>query len=119
MQTLRQRLPTITLWVMVWFSLFIGTSMAAPLITPADTQVICSANGGLRVVDVDGKDVSPATAAHLDCPLCLPMALGMPSTEIGLQAPPPLAYALRPEVAAHLAWVTRSPLPPRGPPAVC
>jgi hypothetical protein len=28
-----------------------------------------------------------------------------------------LAHALRPMPSAHIAWLTGSPLPPRGPPA--
>ena len=106
--------------VLAWFVLFIGASVASPLIKPSAAQLICSASGAMKLVSAgggDGNDTSSTGVATMDCPLCVPVALALPTPESTLHLPSSLAYAWRPTVAAHLVWVTRSSLPARGPPA--
>ncbi|NBU44772.1 MAG: DUF2946 domain-containing protein, partial [Betaproteobacteria bacterium] len=36
--------------VLVWFALFVGSSMAASLIHPGTLQMVCSSDGGMKMV---------------------------------------------------------------------
>lgn len=107
--------------VLAWFALFVGVSVASPIVKPSSTQLICSASGAMKLVAVDtadGEGQAQSSMATMDCPLCSPMGLALPTPERTVDLPHALAHALRPVAAAHLAWLTRSPLPARGPPAI-
>jgi len=122
MQWLRstRSLPHLAL---VWFVLAFGAAVASPLIKPEALTLVCSANGGMKLLasSTDGDEPSTGQAnpsGHaLDCPLCL--ALDVPLVFASVFAPfeSPLAPQLQPRVVAHLAVVAGAPLPPRGPPA--
>lgn len=93
------------------------TAVAASWLPRPASQQICSADGHILLVGVDGGPAGGTPTSVLHCALCLPVS-----------APPPASVA--PEAAstplvAHIAWIrtdagfvlrTRSPLPPRGPP---
>ena len=117
LQTLRNA-HLITRLVLVWFALFIGVSVASPLVKPQASQMVCSAMGGMKMVMVDDTGDSQLASAGMDCPLCA--HIGAPPAPQSLAWAPPsaLAHALRPTPAAHIAWLTGTPLPPRGPPAL-
>lgn len=115
MQALRNA-RLLTRFVLVWFALFIGVSVASPLVQPKAGQMVCSAMGGLKMVGEDGN-AEPQASAGMECPLCAQMTAPPPPEGPAIEAPDALAYALRPIPAAHIAWLTGSPLPPRGPPA--
>lgn len=105
--------------VLAWFVLFVGVSVASPIVQPSATQLICSASGAMKLVALDGPDgegQAQTGVATMDCPLCSPMGLALPTLAQTTQLQVGLAHALRPTAAAHLAWLTRSPLPARGPP---
>ena len=114
MQCLRSHRLVVRL-VLAWYALFVGVSIASPLIEPTTLQVVCSM--GMKIVVVDGDGVASDEARGLDCPLCAPYAPTAPTGAVAFAPADALAHALRPAVAAHLAWVTRSPLPARGPPS--
>lgn len=122
--------------ILAWFALTLGAASASPLIHPQAMELICTTSGEMLWVQVGASASSSAdsltgedtqdtahdianTGQHntLDCALCLPFA---PPAPLHLSALPPtvqpLSYALRPWVAAHIASVTRAPLPARGPP---
>jgi hypothetical protein len=101
-------------WVLAWYALFVGVSIASPLIEPTTLQMVCSM--GMKMVVVDSEGTAADEAHGLDCPLCAPFAPTSRTWALSFARPDALAHALRPAVAAHLAWVTRSPLPARGPP---
>lgn len=101
--------------MLAWYALFVGVSIASPLIEPTTVQMVCSM--GKKVVVVDSEGAATQDAPGLDCPLCAPFAPTSPAWAPSFARPDALAHALGPAVAAHLAWVTRSPLPARGPPA--
>lgn len=106
--------------VLAWFVLFVGASVASPIIKPSSAQFICSASGAMKIVSADSGDgdgEAPSAVATMDCPLCIPVALALPTPDQTLQLASPLSYAWRPSVAAHLAWLTRASLPARGPPS--
>jgi hypothetical protein len=105
--------------VLVWFALFIGVSVASPWVSPQSVQMVCSAMGGMKmVIGDDGADPAAQPSGNMDCPLCAHVTAPPPPHIVwALEMPSPLAHALRAVLSAHIAWLTGSPLPPRGPPA--
>ncbi|MBC5783899.1 hypothetical protein H8N03_13165 [Ramlibacter sp. USB13] len=102
-------------FVLAWFALWLGATLAAPLVGDAGLQLVC-AGGSFKLVS--GDDGAPAKlSGHLgQCPACVTGA-----------APPPPAFALRlPPAPAHEApeailahgFVRNAAAPPaaRGPP---
>ena len=116
LQTLRNA-HLITRLVLVWFAFFIGVSVASPLVKPQASQMVCSAMGGMKMVMSDEADGSPTSSGGMECPLCAHVSAPPPVGVLGFAPVSTLAHALRPIPAAHIAWLTGSPLPPRGPPA--
>ena len=72
LQTLRNA-HLITRLVLVWFALFIGVSVASPLVKPQATQMVCSAMGGMKMVMTDDAGDSNTSSGGMDCPDCLPL----------------------------------------------
>ncbi len=108
---------TLAQGVLVWFVLAVGVAVAAPLVQPQSTTLVCSASGAVKLLTSgDAGSVVP-TSHTLDCVLCL--ALGAPpSAQAHALAPVhALGYALVGIPATHRAWRTAAPLPARGPPA--
>lgn len=105
-------------WVLACYFLILGTAGASALVQPKVMELICSASGDVMVVytDHDGQ-VQKADSHTLECSLCLPAALPAPEPRFSSAAPQPLAHALLPTQAAHIASLVGAPLPPRGPPA--
>jgi hypothetical protein len=101
--------------VLAWFVLVLCVAGASPLVHPKTMEVVCAAGGSVKVVFTDGQ---PAEAGQhtLDCSLCLPGAVPAPVISVTLDVPQPLAHALKPLIAAHIAALVGAPLPPRGPP---
>ncbi len=120
LQTLRNA-QLLTRLVLVWFALFIGAAVASPLVKPQSGEMVCTAMGGMKMVmtddGADGAGDSARLSASMDCPLCAPAVGPVPAVSLVLDVPSALSYVLRPIPAAHIAWLTGSPLPPRGPPA--
>ncbi len=116
LQTLRNA-HLLTRLVLVWFALFIGAAVASPLVKPQTAQMVCSAMGGMKMVVGDDAGDSQTASGGMDCPLCAQISGPVPTTAQAVLAPSALAHALRPMPSAHIAWLTGSPLPPRGPPA--
>lgn len=117
LQTLRNA-RWITRLVLVWFALFLGAAVASPLVKPDSTQMVCSAMGGMKLVNVDADPDSPPTAnLGVECPLCMPPAVPAPSA---LPTPHPggLAYALHPLESARLTSLIGLPWQARGPPSL-
>ena len=118
MQTLRNA-HRLARFVLVWFVLFVGVSVASPLVNPQASQMVCSAMGGMKMVSPDeaGGDTVKLSSS-MDCPLCAHVCAPPVPVVLHWEHPQALAYALRPIASAHIAWLTGSPLPPRGPPAI-
>jgi hypothetical protein len=113
MQRLRHALD-LTRFVLVWFVLSLGVAVASPMVQPKALDLVCTSSGSVKLIAV-GDDDEGSTTHLLDCPLCAasaaPLALMRPAPSFDS----PLAQALRPLVAAHLAAATAPPLPSRGP----
>jgi hypothetical protein len=119
LQTLRNA-HLITRFVLVWFALFIGVAVASPLVKPEAVQLVCSAIGGVKLVQVDtaGVDVDGAVAAHtvLDCPACLPL-IAPPAANLLTPVPTGnLSHVLQLLPAARLASLLGQPWQARAPP---
>lgn len=102
-------------FVLVWFALTIGVSIASPIVKPQVTQLVCSASGATNVPVTDDGPVP--TASHtLHCPLCA--GIGAPPPVVRVQFDPvlPTAQVLQPVESNHIASATAAPLPARGPP---
>jgi hypothetical protein len=110
--------PTRTLAriVLACFMLALGVAVASPLVKPQSWQVVCSAAGTVKLLNL-GDDGTIHTAGHqLECPLCWLTAAPPPDVHIAL-LPQSVALTdcpsiLRGPVAARSA----PPLPARGPP---
>lgn len=117
MEHLRHALH-LTRLVLVWFALSVGVAIASPMVNPQAMDLVCTSTGSMKLV-VQGDDDSTTAASHtLDCPLCASLMAPPPALNTQLSYVSPLAHALRPWVAAHIASVTAPPLPSRGPPAL-
>ena len=104
--------------VLVWFALFVGSAIASTLIHPSSLQMVCSTDGGMKMVDTGDAGGEAKLAKQMDCPLCASVTTPPSAQRSGqLLAPSTLAHALHPVAAAHLATVTAPPLPSRGPPS--
>ncbi len=114
---LRQALQ-LTRFVLVWFALSIGVAIASPVVNPQGMDLVCTSSGSMKLV-VQGEDDGVASSSHtLDCPLCASISAPPSVRSNALTQPSPLAHALQPLVAAHIAAITAPPLPSRGPPAL-
>ena len=103
--------------VLVWVALFLGSAVASAVIQPDSLQMVCSGTGGMKLVDTGDQDGGMQLSAGMDCPLCASVAAPPAPATLSFEPPSPLAHALRPVAAAHLASVSAPPLPSRGPPA--
>ncbi|PUE06518.1 hypothetical protein B9Z51_16960 [Limnohabitans sp. T6-5] len=119
MQSLRNA-HRLTRFVLVWFALFVGVAVASPLVKNEAVHLVCTAIGGVKLVQPDaaGDEVSGA-ALHtaLDCPACLPL-IAPPVAD--MLAPLPtgnLSHVLKPLPAARLASLLGQPWQARAPPS--
>lgn len=116
LQTLRS-LHWLARCVLAWFVLSIGVAVASPLVSPQAMELICSGSGAIKLLVKTDDGTQEATAHTLDCPLCAHASAPPPVLRAAVLLVQPLAHALRPIPAAHIAARTAAPLPPRGPPA--
>lgn len=110
---------------LAWFALSMAVAIASPLARPqaaaaASLDMVCTSAGmvemALTQADADGLP-GTAGAAHLDCPLCLPLAAPLPPAPHGTPPPRPVvSRVLRPAPAAPIAVATAAPLAARAPP---
>jgi len=116
MQSLRQT-ARLARFVLAWFVLSVGLAIASPMIHPKAMDLVCTSSGGMKLV-VTGEDDASASRHTLDCPLCASISAPPPALKTQLIQPSPLAHALLPTRAAHIAAATAPPLPSRGPPDI-
>jgi hypothetical protein len=110
------RLHAYARWVLACMVLALGVSVASPLVSPQSMELVCSAVGGMKLIQKMGDGGQPLTGHALDCPLCIPMAPPPPMVVPAVAQPQPLAHASHWVAMAHIAARLGPPLPPRGPP---
>jgi hypothetical protein len=115
MHTLRTA-KLVTCLVLVWFALFVGASIASPMVGAGNLQMVCSGDGGMKMVDSGDDEGAVKPSARMDCPLCVSVAPPPPADASPAVLASPLAHAMQPVAAAHIASATAPPLPSRGPP---
>lgn len=105
--------------VLAWFALSLGAAVASPLVSPQSLELVCSGAGVMKIVVKTDDGAQEMGAAHLDCPMCMPLLAPPPPAAAGAGEPhAPLSYALRSIPAARIAAATAAPLPARGPPTL-
>lgn len=103
--------------VLAWFMLALGVAVASPLVKPQSWQVVCSAAGTVKLLNISDDGVVHTAGHQLECPLCWLTVAPPPDMHIAL-LPQPVASPARPSVLrSPLAARTAPPLPARGPPA--
>ena len=118
MQTLRH-FTIFTRLVLAWFVLSLGVAVASPIVKPQDILLVCTGTGAMKVlVKADDGSTSEVASPTMDCPLCASASAPPPVSRSGAEPTQPLAYALRPIPAAHIAARTAAPFPARGPPVL-
>jgi hypothetical protein len=117
MQTLRHARLLARL-VLAWFVLSMGVAIASPLVQPQGIELVCSTGGAMKLIVKNADGTAQERGHTLDCPLCASGAAPPPVAPSVVAQPSPLAHALQPLPAAHIAGRTAAPLPPRGPPAL-
>jgi len=109
----------LTRLVLAWFVLSLGVAVASPIVKPQDILLVCTGSGAMKVlVKADDGSTSEMAGNTLDCPLCVSVSAPPPVACLTAEPAQPLAYALQPIPAAHIAARTAAPLPARGPPTV-
>lgn len=105
-------------WVLACLLLAWGLAWAAPLLKPPTLNLVCSAAGGVQLIELadDGQPAGNTGHQALDCALCLPSSLPPP-------APPsmPVLEAGNPDGLPHfdallVPTARATPPPARGPP---
>lgn len=109
----------LTRLVLVWFAVFVGAAVASPLIKPEAVHLVCSAIGGVKLVQTDAAgDESSGAALHtaLDCPACLPLIAPLAVDVLAPLPPGNLSQVLQPLPAARLVSLLGQPWQARAPP---
>jgi len=117
LQTLRH-LRWFARLALAWFALSIGVAVASPLVSPQAVELICAGSGAIKLVAKSDEGARETPSHTLDCPLCVHVGAPPPISQTRLPEVHPLAHALLPIPAAHIAARTAAPLPPRGPPVI-
>lgn len=109
----------LTRLVLTWFVMFVGVSIAAPVIHPTSQQLVCSASGASKLVDLDSKDSTGSQhASILHCALCLPVSATFPAPSVPDLSSSHLGHVLRAPVPAFLACAEALTPLSRGPPSL-
>lgn len=103
--------------VLVWFALAMAAAVAAPVVNPQATQLVCTGAGAVKLINAGADESAPMQIHALDCVLCLAFNAPPALATVDLQAPSLLSYALQPAPSAWVAKRTAAPLSARGPPA--
>lgn len=109
----------LTRLALAWFVLMLVVAGVSPIVHPKAMEVVCTVGGAMKIVLTSDDGLTADLGQHtLDCSLCLAATLPLAQPRIRLYRPQPLARALHPLVAAHIAALIGAPLPPRGPPVL-
>jgi hypothetical protein len=116
MTLVQRRLRRLCSFVLLWFVASLGVAIASPVVHPQAVELVCSGTSIKAVVHTD-EGAHELGVSHMDCPLCFLTGTPPRTTVVALPVILPLAHAVLPVPAAHIAAATAAPLPARGPPA--
>ena len=114
--TYLRRAQNLARLVLVLFVMSLGTAIAAPMVNPQATQLICTGTGVMKVITMTDDGAQEVSSQSMDCPLCASLAAPPPVVRFSAEPVSPLSYALQSAPAAIIALRTAAPLPARGPP---
>jgi hypothetical protein len=115
MQSLRNS-RLIARLVLAWFALYLGVGLAATLVSPHEMQLVCSANGAMKIVSVEGNGDIKNSGPNLYCPFCIETIAPPPLEVVVVTEVPPAEFVPRlPHDSLLPLDLSRSP-PARGPP---
>lgn len=103
--------------VLVWFAMAMAVAVAAPVVNPQASQLVCSASGAVKLVAAGADDSAPMQNHGLDCVLCLALNTPPAQANSGFDAHQLLSYALPPAPSAQVIKRTATPQSARGPPS--
>ena len=115
MQSLRH-CRSLTRLVLVWFALFIGIAIAAPVVQGDGVQMVCAGNGIMKLVDAGDNSTPVKMNTGMHCPMCISGAALTSHFTFELAPSKPAVAALAPEVTVRITRASAPPLPSRGPP---
>jgi len=104
-------------FVLVWFTLSIGVTIASPIVKPQAMELICTGSGVMKVLVKTDDGTREASSYTLDCPLCVTSSAPPPVARLHVEPVQALVHVLQSIPAAHIAALTAAPFPARGPPA--
>jgi hypothetical protein len=116
MQFLR-RSRRLAVVVAAWFMLWLGATVASPIVGDAGLQLVCSGSA-FKLVQPGQDDTSAPSSAHFgQCPACVQPAAPAPAT-LALQVPA-IRDASAPDVQPTAPRTRHAAAPPaaRGPPS--
>lgn len=116
MQALRQS-KFLARCVLAWFVLSMAVAVAAPVVSPQASQLVCSSSGAVKLVNAGADDSAPMQSHVLDCVLCLVSGAPPAQTVQSLDSPDLLSFALQSAPSAWVAKRSAAPLLARGPPS--
>ena len=111
-----RRAQSLARLVLAWFVLSMGMAIAAPVVNPQSTQLVCTGSGVMKVLVTTADGVQEVASQSMDCPLCASMSAPLPIARLVAQPLLPLSYAVQAIPAAVIAKRTAVPPPARGPP---
>lgn len=102
---------------LAWFVMTLCVAGASPVVHPVAIEIVCSAGGSVKAIVTSDDGSAAEVGQHtLDCPLCFAATIAFADLGGVPEMPQPLAHALQPIAAAHIAALVGAPLPARGPP---
>ena len=108
--------PFAARFVLVWFALFLGVSIAAPLVHPQVMQMVCTASGAMELVGTADTGGTHVGSHAIDCPLCLDMDAPPPVLWLADLPRNPRNAVLQAHTPSPVGSIDVAPYPARGPP---
>jgi hypothetical protein len=104
--------------VLLWFALYLGVAIAAPLVQGQGLQLVCTASGSIKLIAAGTGGTGSSLASHaLECPLCAGPGAPPPWATGGPVAVALPAFVAPAQPGIRLAHAGAAPPPARGPPS--